>query len=334
MDSRKLRIGVIGCANIAIGQVIPGIQQSQRAEVTAIASRDETKAQAVAEQLGIPQAYGSYEALLADESIDAVYIPLPNHLHKEWTIRAAAAGKHVLCEKPFAMNAIEAEAMVAACENAGVVLAEAFMYRHHPRYEQIREIIAAGEIGAVRGLHGTFTFNSSGSTGNFRTHQEMGGGALYDIGVYPISVARMILGEEPEAATVHALFSERHGSVDMMATGLLEFSGGVGLTFDCAMWAAFRNTLEILGTDGRIEVPSAFICNPNEPSSFFVTVNGERREVVVATVNQFALQADEFAAVVLDGKKQAFPPVDAVRNMRVLDACLTAARTRTRVLIQ
>lgn len=331
--SRKLRWGVMGCANIAIGSVIPGIQQSSRGEVIAIASRDESKARETAGKLGIARSYGSYEALLEDESVDAVYIPLPNHLHKEWTIRAAEAGKHVLCEKPFSIDAGEAEEMTAACSRAGVHLAEAFMYRHHPRYNKIQEILASGELGDLRGIHGTFTFNSSANTGNFRFNQAMGGGALYDIGVYPISAARLVTGSEPEAAIVHAFFSEHHDGVDMMASGLLEFSGGIALTFDCGMWAASRNTLEILGTDGRIEVPSAYVCDPNSPSVFYVTVRGQRREVEFPPMNHYSLQADDFAAVVLDEAAPAFGQQDSVRNMRVLDACLESARTRSRVVI-
>lgn len=333
MAQRKLRWGIIGCAGIAIRSVIPGIQQSERGEVVAVASRDESKAKQTAEKLGIPKAYGSYEALLADGEIDAVYIPLPNHLHKEWTIRAAEAGKHVLCEKPFSMDTAEAAEMVEACARHGVTLAEAFMYRHHPRYKRIRDIIASGEIGALRGIHGTFTFNSSGNTTGFRNKQEMGGGALYDIGVYPISAARMLLEREPEAATVHAFFSPEHGGVDMMASGLLEFAGGVALTFDCAMWAAGRNTLEVLGTDGRIELPSAFVCNPSAPSVFYVTSKSGRREEQIEPVNQYSLQSDDFAATVLDGAPSLFGADDPVLNMRVVDACLASARTRSRVVI-
>lgn len=332
MTQSKLRWGIIGCANIN-RSVVPGIQQSKLGEVVAIASRSEDKAKQTAEKFGIPQAYGSYEAILADDSIDAVYIPLPNNLHKEWTIRAAEAGKHILCEKPFAMNASEAEQMVEACEKHGVKLAEAFMYRHHPRYAKIKEIIASGEIGTIRGIHGAFTFNSSANTTNFRNDQSMGGGAIYDIGVYPISAARMVLGQEPEAATVHAFFSPEHGGVDMMASGLLEFAGGVGLTFDCAMWAAGRNTLEVLGTEGRIELPSAYVCPPDAPSVFYVTVKGQRREEQLEAVNQYSLQADDLAASVLEGAPLAFASTDAVLNMRVIDACLESARSRSRIII-
>ncbi|MFE5317424.1 Gfo/Idh/MocA family protein [Paenibacillus sp. NPDC056579] len=333
MSQGKLRWGVLGCAGIAKRAVIPGIQQSQTGEVTAIASRDEQKARETAAQLNIPKSYGSYEAILADDTIDAVYIPLPNHLHKEWTIRAAEAGKHVLCEKPIALNAEETEEMVAACAKAGVKLAEAFMYRHHPRYEMIKEIIRSGEIGTIRGIHGAFTFNNAKDANNVRYKQFMGGGSLYDVGVYPISAARFLLEQEPQAATVHAFFSPDHDHVDMMAAGLLEFPDSVALTFDCGMWAAGRNVLEVIGTDGRIEVPSAYVSRQNADDHFFVIAKGERREVAVPYVNQYALQADDLGRSVLEGKPQRFEPSDAVLNMKVIDACLKSAQERVRVVL-
>ncbi len=327
--SETLRWGIIGCAGIAVRAVIPGIRQSRLGEIAAVASRDEAKAKAVASQFGIPQAYGSYEALLADESIDAVYIPLPNHLHMEWTIKAAEAGKHVLCEKPVALNASEARTMVEACAEYGVKLAEAFMYRYHPRYERIKAIVKSGEIGEIRGIHGTFTFNNARDKHNFRFRRHMGGGAIYDIGCYPISAARLFLEKEPEAVTVQAFFSPEHDDVDMMASGLIEFPGSVGLTFDCAMWAAHRNTLEILGSDGRIELPSGFGGNPN----FYVFSDGGRREEQMPELNPYALQADRFAESVLYNKPLMFPPEDAVNNMRVIDACIKSARERIRVTL-
>jgi predicted dehydrogenase len=333
MSQNKLRWGVLGCAGIARRSVIPGIQNSRTGVVAAIASRDEAKARETANQLNIPAAYGSYEALLEDPQIDAVYIPLPNHLHREWTIRAAQAGKHVLCEKPAALDAAEAQEMIDACAAAGVQFAEAFMYRHHPRYRMIREIIASGEIGALRGIRGAFTFNNAGGKGNVRFYKHMGGGSLYDVGVYPISAARMIIGKEPTAATMHAFLSPEHDDVDMMAAGLVEFEGGVALTFDCGMWAAGRNNLEILGADGRIEVPSAYVSREDASSNFFVYARGERREVEVPKVNQYSLQADDFAAAVLEGKPLLFGPEDTVKNMRVVDACLKSAREHTRVVI-
>jgi xylose dehydrogenase (NAD/NADP) len=333
MEQKKLRWGILGCAAIAKRAVIPGIQQSQTGEVAAIASRNEDNAKKTAEEMNIPTAYGSYEALLDDASIDAIYIPLPNHLHKEWTIKAAEAGKHVLCEKPIALDANEAEEMVAACEKAGVKLVEAFMHRQHPRYAMIKAIIQSGEIGELRGIHGAFTFNSSKNLGNVRFNKAMGGGSLYDVGVYPISTARMILGQEPEAATVHAFFSPEHDDVDMMASGILEFPNGVALTFDCGMWAANRQTMEFLGTEGRIEVPFAFVTKQNADDHFYVTVKGERREVEVPYKNQYALQADDFGHSVLEGTALKYEPSDAILNMRVIDACLKSARERARVTI-
>lgn len=332
-SDRKLRWGILGSASIAKGSVIPGLQQSELNEVAAIASRDEEKAKQTADQLGIPQAYASYEALLEDDSIDAVYIPLPNHLHREWTIRAAEAGKHILCEKPLALTEQEAREMAQACDDAGVLLAEAFMYRHHPRYDQIRDVIASGEIGEIRGIHSTFSFNNSGSAGNVRFKREWGGGALYDIGCYSISAARLLLGQEPSAVTVIGMFSPEHDHVDMMASGLLEFNDHVGVTFDSSMWAAFRNTLEVLGSDGIIEVPSAFISNPDRSSNFYVTAGGERREVEVPQVNHYSLQGDDMARAVLQGKNMRFASSDAVANMKVLEACLRSAEERTRITL-
>jgi D-xylose 1-dehydrogenase (NADP+, D-xylono-1,5-lactone-forming) len=328
---KKIRWGIIGCARIAKRSVIPGIQQSETGVVAAIASRGLKKAKQTAEELNIPIAYGSYEELLADPNIDGVYIPLPNHLHKEWTIRAAEAGKHVLCEKPLAINARDAEEMVDSCERAGVVFAEAFMYRYHPRYKMIQDIIKSGEIGELRGIHGTFTFNNAKDKGNVRYNQDWGGGSLYDVGVYPISAARMLLGQEPQAATVHAFFSEEYDHVDMMASGILEFNNGVALTFDCGMWAAFRNNLEIVGTEGRIEVPSAFIVNQDEQDNFFVFTNDGHREVEVPRLNQYSLQADALGRSIQSGEPISFPATDAILNMKVLDACLTSARERRRV---
>ncbi|QHT64059.1 Gfo/Idh/MocA family oxidoreductase [Paenibacillus lycopersici] len=327
--TRKLRWGVVGCAGIAVHSVIPGIKQSATGEVTAIASRGIAKAEETAAKLGIPKAYGSYEEILADQEIDAIYIPLPNHLHMEWSIRAMEAGKHVLCEKPIALNAEEAQRMADAAAKHGVHLAEAFMYRHHPRYEEIKAIIASGEIGDLRGIHGAFTFNNAGDSGNVRYRREWGGGSLYDVGCYPISAARLILDAEPEAATVHALISPEHDNVDMMASGILEFPNSVALTFDCGMWADFRNTLEILGTSGRIEIPNAFVNDP----TFYVHTKDGKREVKQPALNQYALQADAFARSVWEEEAVKFTPADAVANMKAIDACLESAYSRTRVTL-
>lgn len=331
----KLRFGVLSTASIARSAFIPGVQNARRAEIAAVASRDYAKAKDTAEQFDIPKAYGTYEELLKDPDIDAVYIPLPNHLHKEWTIKAAKAGKHVLCEKPSALSPEEASEMVEACREAGVIFSEAFMYRYHPKHRRVREIIEEGEIGQIRAIHGCFTYNHIENKENVRYKKTMGGGAIYDVGGYPISAARMILGEEPLAVSVQALFSEEHDHVDVMATGLVEFPNGVGLTFDCGMWAAPRCTLEIVGSLGRIELPVAFGWEQSEePAQIIVHVGDQRREERFGVLSHFMLEADAFAAAVLDGTPLPYPPEDAVRNMKVVEACLKSAETKQKVFLQ
>jgi xylose dehydrogenase (NAD/NADP) len=326
---RKLRWGVIGAAGIN-QSVVPAIQSSSTGSVIAIASRDLAKAQAAAQKFNIPIAYGSYEEILLDSQIDAVYIPLPNHLHKEWTIRAAEAGKHVLCEKPIALNAQEAQDMVDACAKANVKLAEAFMYRHNPRLERIKEIIHSGEIGQIRALHGAFTFNNAQDKNNVRYRADWGGGAVYDVGCYPLNSARFIMDSEPTAVTAFAFFSPEHDGVDMMCSGLIEFTDGVAMTFDCGMWADFRQTFEILGTDGRIEIPQAFLPGPDDVD-FIVTSKGERREEKAVFQNPYTLQADNFARSILGKQALRFAAQDSVLNMRVIDAVLKSAKEKTRV---
>lgn len=329
MAVKKVRWGIMSTASIAKRSVIPGIQESERNEVVAVASRSLENAQAFAGELEIPNAYGSYEALLNDPDIDAVYIPLPNHLHKTWTIKAAEAGKHVLCEKPIALDAEEAAEMADACKKANVILAEAYMYRHQKRYEAIKERIKAGEIGEVRGIHGVFTFNGAGDKGNIRFTKEWGGGSIYDVGCYPISAARFLLDEEPAAVTAHAFFSPEHGDVDMMASGMMEFSNGVALTFDCAMWAEGRNELEILGSKGRIVMKSAFLGD----QSYEIIKNGQTEVIQDDNVNSYASQADSFAESVLDGKPAKFSAEDMAGNMRALKGALLSAEKRKRIIL-
>lgn len=328
----KLRWGILGCAGIAKRAVVPGLQQSRLNEVVAIASRDEAKASQTAEELQIPRSYGRYEDLLSDSSIDAIYIPLPNHLHKEWTIRAAEAGKHILCEKPLALTEGEAAEMADAAAKANVVLAEAFMYRYHPRYDLIKKMINDGLIGEIRGIRSAFTFNSSSDYGNVRFRKDWGGGSIYDVGCYPINAARILLDREPEAVTVQAFFSPEHGGVDMMASGLLEFAGDVSLTFDCGMWAAYRNPLEIVGTEGLIEVPYAYSM-PEDGANFFITTGEGRKEVEVPNANAYSEQGDHLAESILNQKPLQYSTDDAIHNMRVIDACLQSAHQRKRIVL-
>ncbi|WP_331436723.1 Gfo/Idh/MocA family protein [Gordoniibacillus kamchatkensis] len=327
-------LGRCRCAQIAFRSFIPAVKQSQFGEVAAIASRDREKARTAAETHGIAKHYGSYAELLADPDIDAVYIPLPNHLHREWTIRAARAGKHVLCEKPMSLSERHAVQMVEACEQFGVKLQESFVYRYHPRYDRVREIVASGELGDIRAMHGTYTFNKSAVAQDVRFSREMGGGGLYDVGCYLISAARYVLGQEPVAATVQALFSPQYDDVDMMASGLLEFPNSVGFTFQCGMWAEFTNRLEIRGTDGLIVLPSAFTLRDPLNPNLLVTVRGETREEPMERLNQFALEVDRFARTILFGEPEPFDPWDSVRNMKALEACLTSAREGKRIVIE
>lgn len=328
--NRKLRWGIMSTANIAERSVIPGIHESEKNEVIAVGSRDLQKAKSFGERLNIPKAYGSYEQLLEDDEIDAVYIPLPNHLHKEWTIRAAQAGKHVLCEKPIALNAEEAREMIHACEEADVILAEAFMYRHQKRYSEIKERIRQGEIGEIRGIHGVFTFNNAAAKENIRFKKDWGGGSIYDVGCYPISAARLILEAEPVAVAAHAFFSPDHDDVDMMAAGVMEFPGDVALTFDCGMWAEGRNALEILGTEGRIVLNSAFVGD----QSYQIIKNNEVETISDEQENPYKLQVDHFAEIVLDGKPLKFSYDDIIHNMKAVHATLLSAEKGEKIFIR
>ncbi|KAA9008404.1 Gfo/Idh/MocA family oxidoreductase [Paenibacillus spiritus] len=328
--STKLRWGILGCAQIATNAVMPAIQASSSGTLAAIASRRLEKSREVAGQFGIGRAYGSYEELLADPEVDAVYIPLPNHLHREWVIRAAEAGKHVLCEKPLALTAAEAGEMVEACRKAGVHLAEAFMYRHHPRMKQVRELIADGAIGEIRGFRGAFTYNDAEDTGNIRFRAEWGGGSIYDVGCYPMSAARFLLGAEPEAVTAHARFSPEHGGVDMMTSGLVEFPGGVSLIFDCGMWASNRQELEILGTTGRLYLPMPFNAREEDADFEWIRDGADRETVRGIGANPYVRQADDFAAAA-GGAAPIVSPGDPAANMALLEACLKSARERRRV---
>lgn len=325
----KLRWGIMGCAQIATGSVMPAIQESDTGVIQAVASRGLEKSSSVAKTFGVEKAYGSYEELLADEEIDAVYIPLPNHLHREWVIRAAEAGKHVLCEKPIALSSQEAAEMVKACQKAGVHLAEAYMYRHHPRIAELRALINQGEIGELRSIRGTFTYNDAGDTSNIRFKSAWGGGSLYDVGCYPLSAARLLFDAEPEAVTVQAIFSPVHDNVDMMASGLVEFPGGVSLIFDCGMWAYNRQLLEVLGTEGRIEIPMPFNARFEDAEFFVHTASGVRRYEATGA-NPYVRQADDFAAAVF-GAKPIVNAEDPVRSMALIEACLESARRRERI---
>ncbi len=322
MSTDRLRFGIIGCANIVRRDLIRGFHAARNAEPYAIASRSLEKAQQWAADLNIPRAYGSYDALLADPEVDAVYIPLPNHLHGEWTIKAARAGKHVLCEKPLALNAAEAEQMAAACAEAGVVLLEAFMYRFHPQTIRLKQLVDEGAIGPIKLLRGGFSFFMA-NPNNTRWFPEMGGGALMDVGCYPISLTRLLLGAEPTRALASAVWTER--GVDETLAGILHFPAGQQLLFDCSFRAAGGQAMTIIGEEGRIEVPVSFLHGLGQTQIHLR--RGDQVETLhFGPADEYQLMIEAFARAVLHGEPLPVTPADAVANMRAIDALLRSAR--------
>jgi predicted dehydrogenase len=323
----ELRWGVLSTARIARDKVIPGMQRADRCAVVAIGSRDADRARVVADELGIPRVHGSYEALLEDPEVDAVYVPLPNHLHARWTIEAARAGKHVLCEKPLAMGAVEAERMVETCAAQGVVLMEAFMYRLHPSWVAARELVASGRIGRLRSVQSWFSYFNDDPT-NIRNVLEFGGGALMDVGCYSVNLSRMLFGGEPRRVLASV---ERDASmgVDVLTSGLLEFDDGVA-TFTCSTRAEPDQRVHVYGTEGRIAVGIPFNIPPDIPTQVFVTAGGDppvapSTEVLTfEPADQYAIQAERFADAVLDGTPVPTPPEDAIANMRVIEEVFAA----------
>ncbi|MDQ3870281.1 MAG: Gfo/Idh/MocA family oxidoreductase, partial [Chloroflexota bacterium] len=287
------------------------------------------QARSVAKALGIPNAHGSYEALLADPEVDAVYIPLPNHLHAEWTIAAARAGKHVLCEKPLAMSAAEAERVVIACEAAGVRLMEAFMYRLHPSWVAVRELVASGQIGRLTAVQSWFSFFNDEPT-NIRNMFDYGGGALMDIGCYSINLSRMLFGAEPVRVEASLARDQRFG-IDVVTSGILEFETGVA-TFTCSIRVELDQRVHVYGSEGRISIGIPFNIPPDRPTEVFVTAGGQPPVAPHTTVltfpaaDPYAVEAERFAEAILDGLPMPIPVQDAIANMRVIERVFEAAK--------
>lgn len=323
-----LRWGILSTADIGRKKVIPGIQAADRSTVVAIASRDVARAQAAATALGIPRVHGSYEALLADPDVDAVYLPVPNHLHATWTKAAARAGKHILCEKPLAMTAREAEGMIEVCEAEGVMLMEAFMYRQHPSWVAVRDLIAAGKIGRLVSVESWFSYFNDDPT-NIRNIREYGGGALYDVGCYNVNLSRMLFGAEPTRVEA-ALVRDAVSGVDVLTSALLEFETGVA-TFTCSTRAEDDQRVNIYGTGGRISIDIPFNIPPTLPTAIRVTHGGEppvapaTETITFAAADPYSAQASHFAAAILDGLAVPVPPSDAVANLRVIERIFEAA---------
>lgn len=324
----ELRWGILSTARIARTKVIPGIQKAERCTVVAIASRDAGQARQVAGELGIPRAHSSYEALLADPEVDAVYIPLPNHLHAEWTIAAARAGKHVLCEKPLAMSAAEAERMIDVCTTEGVRLMEAFMYRLHPSWVAVRELVTGGRIGRLTAVQSWFSYFND-DPANIRNVRAYGGGALYDIGCYSVNLSRMLFGAEPTGVEASITRDPTTG-VDVLTSAILEFGDGVG-TFTCSTRVEDDQRVHVYGTQGRISIKIPFNIPPDRPTEVVLAAGGDppvapHTEVLTfEPADPYAVQAQRFAEAVLDGGPTPIPPEDAVANLRVIERIFQAA---------
>ncbi|MBX6312672.1 MAG: Gfo/Idh/MocA family oxidoreductase [Isosphaeraceae bacterium] len=317
--SLPLRWGILGCARISRRGLIPGLRNSRLGTLVALASRDGTTARAWAEEFGIPRAYGSYQELLDDPEIQAVYIPLPNELHRPWTLAAADAGKHILCEKPLALDAAEAEVMAAHCRSRGVLLMEAFMWRHQPRTTALRQLVAEGAIGTLRLIRSSFSFPIV--PGDWRLVPSRGGGALWDVGCYGVSTARLFARGEPEV--VQALVRLGPTGVDLTLTAELGLPDGVIALIDCSFEQPFRCSYELVGTEGAIEVPDAYL-PPARPVALWRGAEGAR-ELVFDGGDQYAGMVDTFARAVAEGRL-ADPAEDGVAQMRCLDAIRSVAR--------
>ena len=327
----KLRWGVLGVAGIAVKKVIPAMQRAAHAEVTAIASRDLSKAQGAAESLGIAKAYGSYQELLADPDIDAIYNPLPNHLHVPWSIRAAEAGKHVLCEKPIGLNLMDARKLIAARDRTGVKIGEAFMIVTHPQWIRVMELVGGGAIGELRSIVTVFSYTNVNPS-NIRNRADIGGGGLMDIGCYGIKASRLLFGHEPQRV-IGLIDRDPEFLTDRLTSAMLDFGNGQAV-FTCSTQMAPYQVVQVFGTKGRIEIEIPFNAVPGEAMRIRVDdgsqLGGASARVESGAVcDQYTLQADEFS-LAIRGERDEVPVTleDAASNMAVIDAIRDSAESR------
>ena len=324
---RKIRWGILSTAAIGVKKVIPAMQLGEYSEVTAIASRDLSRARAAADQLGIERSYGSYEDLLADPDVDAIYNPLPNHLHVPWTIRAAEAGKHVLCEKPLSLTVAEAKSLLPVRDRAGVKIGEAFMIRSFTQWLRVRELLRSGRIGEVRAVMAWFSYFNTDPT-NIRNQVESGGGALYDIGCYCIQSARCGFGAEPTRA-VGLIERDPTLHTDRLTSALLEFPGGHAV-FTCSTQAAPYQRVHFVGTRGRIEIEIPFNAPKDRPTRIFIDETGDIFGTGIVTeefptADQYMLQGDAFSRAILDNSEVPVSLEEGIANMAVIEAIFRSA---------
>ena len=326
--TRKVSWGMLGAARIGVEKVVPALQRGEASRVDAIASRALAKARRAAAALGVAKAYGSYEELLADPAIEAIYNPLPNELHVPWTIRALEAGKHVLCEKPIALDAAQASALIEARRRSGKLVAEAFMVRFHPQWRRAREIARSGAIGTPRAIQTFFSYSLT-DAGDIR-NRPPGGGGLYDIGCYAISTARYVFSAEP-TGVVAALDVDPAFGTDRLTSALIEFPGGRHLTFACATQLSAHQRVTIVGETGRVEIAIPFNAPSDRPTRITIDsgadlFGGGARVEEFPPCDQYTLQGDAFSRAIRGEGPLEFPIEDAIANMRVIDAAFRSAR--------
>ena len=321
MPDGVVRYGIISTAQIALNRHIPAARTSANSEITAISSRSDAPARQAAEEHGIPKWYGSYDELLADPDLDAVVNPLPNSMHAEWTIKAAEAGKHILCEKPLSVDVAEGRRMIDAADANNVVLVEAFTHRWNPHLRKARRLIADGAIGEVTGLDSALRFNVEEPEGNVRFSKELAGGSLMDAGCYAVYAVRFAMSAEPVRAVGFARDNGDWG-VDTTFSGLLEFPNGAVAHVGSSVEQERRCFLEVSGTDGRIDIPDMF--DDNGP--IVITRGDDTKTESTPAPNRFQVQFDEFSECVLTGKPPEFPADDGLRNMAAIEALLASAR--------
>jgi predicted dehydrogenase len=327
--NEPVRWGVLGTAKIAVTKVIPAMQKGSLSRVMAIASRDPAKASEAAVRLGIPRSYGAYEELLADPDIEAVYIPLPNHLHVPWSARALDAGKHVLCEKPVSLNAAELRRLISARDRNGLLAGEAFMVHTHPQWLRVRELIASGVIGELRSIAGFFSYFLT-DPANVRNVPEWGGGGLMDIGCYPIHTSRFLFGEEPRRV-FGLLDFDPEMRVDRLASVILDYPVGQ-CVFQCGTQMTPYQRMQFFGSKGRIELEIPFNAPPDRPCRIRIDDGGDlfgrsTRVEEIAVCDQYTIQGDEFSRAVRQGTPVPVPLENSLGNMAVIDAIARSAQT-------
>jgi len=321
----KLRWGILSTSKFALTKIVPAMKHCRLAEITALASREPSKAQDVANRHGIPKAYGSYEELLNDPEVDVIYNPMPNHLHVPWSIKALDAGKHVLCEKPIGLSSDEAQQLIdAAAKHPKLKVMEAFMYRHHPQWQRAKQLVKEGGIGELRTIHSFFSyFNNDAS--NIRNQDGIGGGGLMDIGCYNISLSRFIFDAEPRRALGLVEYDPVF-KTDRLASGILDFGSGTA-TFTCSTQLTSYQRVNIFGIEGQIEIEIPFNAPPDRPSTMWHRRGSEVEEIKFEACDQYTIQGDLFSQAIIDETPVPTPLADSMANMKVIEAVFASGKS-------